>query len=255
MIAVAQAPGPAASGARCAPDHLSHSQVQEYVLCPRRWWFNKIENAPREQVGSALIFGSAVHDTIAAVNEAALHGERIDAPAHFLTAWKRAVTDASAPIHFGKDDSDDLVAKGRSLVGIYTPPPGIIGVEQPFEVELAPDLPVVQGRIDLVRSEGDALILADIKTAASRTLTDTHAVEAQLALYDLAYPATRHEVIVAAKLKAPVITVQPITPWPTATLIRHYREVHQAMVHGVRYALRGWACESCPFATRCRQEG
>jgi hypothetical protein len=52
-----------------------------------------------------------------------------------------------------------------------------------------------------------------------------------------------------------VITVQPITPWPTATLIRHYREVHQAMTAGVRYAVRGWACESCPFAIRCRQEG
>ncbi|MBN8523894.1 MAG: PD-(D/E)XK nuclease family protein [Planctomycetes bacterium] len=255
IAATVVTPSTPPSAAQRSPDHLSHSQVQEFTLCPRRWRFNKIENAPREQVGSALVFGAAVHDTIAAVNEAALHGERIDAPAHFLTAWKRAVADANAPIHFGKDDGDDLIAKGRSLVGIYTPPPGIIGVEQPFEVELAPDLPIVQGRIDLVRAEGETLILADIKTAAARTLTDTHAVEAQLALYDLAYPASRHEVIVAAKLKNPVITVQPITPWPIATLVRHYREVHHGMASGVRYGVRGWQCEGCSFASRCRKEG
>jgi CRISPR/Cas system-associated exonuclease Cas4 (RecB family) len=242
--------------ASVALDHLSHSQVQSFTMCPRKWHYDKVEHAPKERVGSALIFGCAVHDALASVNEASLHGERIDAPAAFLSAWKQQVADAGVPVAFGKDDADDLLAKGRGLVAAYEPPSGIIGVEQPFSLELDPDLPRVEGRIDLIRrTESGDLAIADIKTAASRVLTDTHAVEAQLGLYDIAYPAAKHEVIVLGKLKTPTVTIQLITPWPMAQVRRHYSEVHAAMAAGVRYAVRGWACEGCQFADRCRKEG
>lgn len=238
-----------------AIDHLSHSQVQSYTSCPRKWSYEKIEHASRERVGSALIFGIAVHDTLARVNEAALRGEQVDAPSIFVATWKTTVAEASAPVHFGKDDADDLLAKGRALVDAYVPSPGIIGIEQPFTVTLDPDLPPVEGRIDLIRRDDDGnLVIADLKTAATKVLSDTHAVEAQLGLYDIAYPAAKHEVIVLAKLKAPMITVQAITPWPEAQLRRHYREVHAAMVAGVRYAVRGWQCDGCAFSDRCRKE-
>ena len=238
-------------------DHLSHSQVQSFTICPRKWRYDKIERVTKERIGSALVFGCAVHDTLAAVNEAALNGTRIDAPAAFLTAWKVQVAEANAPVHYGKDDADDLLAKGRGLVAAYEPPAGIIGVEQPFTVELDPSLPPVEGRIDLIRRipETGDLAIADLKTAASRILTDTHAVEAQLALYDVAYPATKHEVIVLGKLKAPTVTIQTITPWQKPQLVRHYQEVHAAMVTGIRYAVRGWACDGCSFSDRCRKEG
>lgn len=247
----------ALDGAHRAPDHLSHSQVQSYTTCPRKWFYDKVMHAPKERVGSALIFGCAVHDALAAVNEAALNATRIDAPAAFLAAWKVQAAEANAPIHFGKDDADDLLAKGRALVATYEPPTGIIGVEQPFIVELDPALPPVEGRIDLIRRipETGELAIADLKTAASRLLSDTHAVEAQLALYDVAYPATKHEVIVLGKLKSPTVTIQAITPWPKAQLVRHYQEVFTAMTSGTRYAVRGWACDGCSFADRCRKEG
>lgn len=246
----------ATPGARCAPDHLSHSQIQSFTICPRKWYYDKVMHACRERVGSALVFGIAVHDTLAQVNEAALQGERIDAPAAFLATWKTTVAEADVPVHYGKDDADDLLSKGRGLVAAYEPPTGIIGVEQAFTVELDPALPPVEGRIDLIRlTETGDLAIADIKTAASRLLTDTHAVEAQLALYDVAYPATRHEVIVLGKLKAPTVTTQAITPWPKQQLIRHYQEVHAAMTAGIRFAVRGWTCDGCSFADRCRKEG
>ncbi len=239
-----------------ALDHLSHSQVQSFTICPRKWHYEKVEHAPKERVGSALIFGCAVHDTAAAMAEAAMNGSRIDAPAAFLAAWKAQVAEADVPVAFDKDDADDLLAKGRALVAAYEPPAGIIGVEQPFTVELDPALPLVEGRIDLIRRipESGNLAIADLKTAASRLLTDTHAVEAQLALYDVAYPAAKHEVIVLGKLKTPTVTIQAITPWPRAQLVRHYTEVHHAMSAGVRYAVRGWACDGCSFADRCRKE-
>ena len=254
----------AVAGAHCAPigvasaatPHLSHSQVQSFTICPRKWNYDKVMHAPKERVGSALVFGVAVHDALAEVNEAALAGTRIDAPAAFLAAWKATVVEAGVPVSFGKDDADDLLAKGRALVAAYEPPPGIIGVEQPFTVELDPSLPPVEGRIDLIRrTETGDLAIVDLKTAASRLLTDTHAVEAQLALYDVAYPAAAWEVIVLGKLKSPTVTIQAITPWPRHQLVRQYEEVNFAMQAGVRYANRGWQCDGCQFADRCRKEG
>lgn len=236
-------------------DHLSHSQVQSFTICPRKWHYEKVEHAAKERVGSALVFGIAVHDTLAAVNEAALHGERIDTAASFVATWKATIAQLDVPVQYGTDGADDLLAKGRGLVAAYEPPPGIIGVEQPFTVDLDPDLPPVDGRIDLIRRiEGD-LAIDDIKTCSSRLLSETNAVEAQLGLYDLAYPAARHGVIVLGKLKTPTVTHQPITPWPQERVRRQFREVHHAMQAGVRYAVRGWACEGCSFADRCRREG
>jgi CRISPR/Cas system-associated exonuclease Cas4 (RecB family) len=239
-----------------ALDHLSHSQVQSYVMCPRKWRFEKVEAAPRERVGSALIFGIALHDACAAANEATLTGEPYHPATGFVTAWKLAIEDAGVPVHFGKDDADDLLAKGRALAAAYIPPRGIIGVEQDVVVELAPDLPPVHGRIDLIRrTETGDLAIADLKTSSSRLLTETDGVEAQLALYNEAYPATRFEAVVLGKQKVPTVTIQPITPWPRPRLVQHYREVYHAMKAGVRYAVRGWQCDSCPFGDRCRKEG
>ena len=246
----------ALAGARRAPDHLSHSQIQSFLLCARKWTYEKVEHAPKERVGSALVFGIALHDACAAANEASLTGEGYNAAAGFVSAWKLAIEQAGVPIHYGKDGADDLLAKGRALAAAYTPPSGIIGVEQPFRVTLTDGLPPVEGRIDLIRrTETGDLAIADLKSSSSRLLTETDAVEAQLALYDIAYPSARHEVIVLGKLKTPTVTIQPITPWPRHQLVRQYQEVHHAMQAGVRYAHRGWACDGCSFADRCRKEG
>ncbi len=152
-------------------------------MCPRKWHYDKVMQAPRERVGSALVFGCAVHDALAAVNEATLAGESIDAQAAFLTTWKAGVA-GDTPVHYGKDDADDLVSKGKTLVSAYVPPSGIIGVEQPFRIQLD-DLPPIEGRIDLIRKEGDNLILADLKTSGTKVVTETDSVEAQLGLYNI----------------------------------------------------------------------
>ncbi len=238
----------------CMIGHLSHSQIAGFVACPRRWHFDKIEGAPRERTPAALAFGSAIHDAVAAVNEAAMAGGGVDARSVFTRKWRAAVDEPVAPIHFGRDDGDDLLAKGLAIIDAYRAPEGIIGVEQPFEVMLADNLPPVVGRIDLIRQAEDGIVLADVKTSATRTLTDTATVEAQLGLYDIAYPAARHEVIVISKTKQPVITSQSITPMPKESLIKHYREVFAAMSAGVRFAVRGWHCESCAFRDRCQRE-
>jgi len=157
-----------------AIDHLSHSQVQSFTLCPRKWSYEKVERAPKERVGSALIFGIALHDALAAANEAALTGEGFDAATGFVTAWKATIDEASVPVQYGKDDADDLIAKGRALAHAYTPPPGIIGVEQPFTIELDPDLPPVHAEANRTHRPLAAVVAEAITAYVVRT--DAHRV-------------------------------------------------------------------------------
>jgi RecB family exonuclease len=237
-----------------AIDHLSHSQVSSFTACPRRWHYEKVERAERERLPVALVFGCAIHDTLAEVHAAAVQGDAINLSDRFAHHWQQAIT-GPTPLAATAEEQADLLARGRALVAAYQPPPGIVGIEEPVRIELAPDLPPIEGRIDLIRvdSAGD-LILADLKTSATKQLSDTTAVEAQLGLYDVAFPASRHEAVVLAKGKTPVITVQPLTPWPVERLVQHYREVYAAMRARIRYAVRGWHCQGCAFSDRCRGE-
>jgi len=238
-----------------AIDHLSHSQIASFVGCPRKWHYDKVLNVAPERTGAALAFGSALHEALAVMNEAALLGVVADPKAVFLRRWGEALENQAAPLHFGKDDADDLLAKGLALLAAYQPPSGIVGVEEAIEVSLDPELPPIHGRIDLIRrgEEGD-LILVDLKTSASKRIAEPSAVEAQLALYQEAYPAARHEVILLTKQVKPSISTVAVTPWPRGRLVLHYREVFLAMRAGIRYAVRGWHCGSCAFRDRCKGE-
>lgn len=231
--------------------HLSHSQVSGFTDCPRRWHYSHVEQAPRERTSIALLLGSALHEAAAQANEAALAGTTCDAVASFSSAFDAALTTSPVPVH-GQEEASDLRTKGIALAAAYKPPPDIIGVEQPFILTLAPDLPPVTGRIDLIRKdEAGRLILADLKSTATKTLADPAAVAAQLGLYDCAYPASSHEAILLVKTKVPSIAVVPVRAWSRGQVVRHYREVHHAMQAGVRYAVRSWSCPSCPYRDRC----
>ena len=240
-----------------AIDHLSHSQVRCFVECPRQWHYRYREHALAERVAPALVGGIAIHDTLAAVNVAALHGDSVDAAAVFATSWQATITRSTLPVAWS-DPADAQEAHDRlqGLVTAYQPPERIRGIEEPFTVLIADDLPPVTGRIDLLYAREDgALVLADLKSSGTRQLSETDAVEAQLGLYDLVYPAEHHEAIVLAKLKTPVITIQPIRPWPEQRLVQHYREVYHGMTSGVRFAHRTRMCNTCAFRDRCRADG
>ena len=45
-------------------DHLSYSSVNTYQQCPLKWYFRYVEKIPEEVIGSALVFGCAIHSGI-----------------------------------------------------------------------------------------------------------------------------------------------------------------------------------------------
>jgi len=241
--------------AALSQDHLSFTQLRSFVECPRQWHYRKVERAPVERIPVALAFGIAVHEAVAAANEGALTGTAVDAGAAFGKAWQEQTT-AEVPIAYGEDDdAASLASKGTALVAVYQPPPRIVAVEQPIDVQLADDLPPLQGRIDLIRlDEAGELVVADVKTSGTRMLAEVEPVAAQLALYDVAYPALRHEAIILFKGKVPSQAVQAIQPWEQRRLVTWIREVHQAMRAGVRYAHRTRNCRNCPYRDRCARD-
>jgi len=45
-------------------DHLRYSSVNTCQQCPLKWNFRYVEKIPEEMIGSALVFGSAIHSGI-----------------------------------------------------------------------------------------------------------------------------------------------------------------------------------------------
>jgi hypothetical protein len=240
------------------PDHLSHSTLIQFQSCPRRWSY-KQAGFPAERRPAPLAFGIAIHEAVAHRHEAAFRGadDPLGGQRVFLEAWRASVQDRITPLHLGPStNADHLEQTGLALLDIYQPPSDIVGVEQPITVHLADDLPPVVGRIDLLRQgDGETLVLQDVKTAGTRQLSDPIPTGLQLSLYADAYPAARLEAVVLAKLKSPVVTTQPIEPWPWERVVTTYREVYHAMRAGVRYAVRSVSCASCPHRDRCQAEG
>lgn len=236
--------------------HLSHSSVQTFQGCPRRWSY-KHAGVDVERTPVALAFGVAVHDGAAAKSEQVFTGcgPVNVGVATFAGTWDGMVAAKTAPLHLGSAAPDELRTLGLKLIDLYEPPKRLVGVEQSVEIRLADDLPPVHGRVDLLyQDEGGGLVVADLKTSCARIISDTASVEAQLTLYAEEFPA-RLEAIVLAKLKTPVITVQPITPWPRERLVNLYRETYAAMRSGVRYAVRSTTmCPSCPYRDRCERD-
>ncbi len=235
--------------------HLSFSQLRTFVECPRKWHYEKVEQVEPERVPASLAFGSAIHAACAAVNEAAMNGETVNAGNVFDRAWEPYTAADATPLALGDDDEAAALAeKGRALVSIYKPPAGIVAVEQHVVVEIAPDLPPLVGYIDLLYQTADGLVVADVKTSSTRILSDVEMLAAQLAVYGRAFPVVRSEAIVLFKGKTPAQTIQGVQPWPENHLRTWATEVHAAMQAGVRFAHRSRNCRTCQFRDRCAAE-
>jgi RecB family exonuclease len=235
--------------------HLSFSQLRNYQECPRAWYYAKVAQVEPERTPASLAFGSAVHAACAAVNEAAMYGEWVNAGNIFDRAWAPFVAAEAVPLALGdEDEAAALAEKGRALADAYRPPSGIVAVEQYVEIELAPGLPPLVGYIDVLRQTDDGLVVADIKTSSTRVLSDVEMLAAQLGLYGIAYPVVRSEAIVLFKGKAPSQTVQVVEPWPVRRLRTWASQIFDAMQAGIRFSRRSRNCRTCQFRDRCAAE-
>lgn len=252
-----------------APDHLSYSRIRSYLACSLAYGFKYVFKEPPEFTPAALAFGSAFHRAAEEALVQRMTG--VEAVIDDLVKVFEASLDESetaAPIKWGeRDDRVGAVEQGRRMLAAWLaaerPPGQVIAVEHAFEVELAPWLPKLQGRADVVLEGDDHITILDLKT--SRTHWGPDEIEAgrdQLLLYaaglrdliEVAGKPVRLGWWIVGKVKHPwVETVWLPAPLPAVDRpIKIATIVVEAIEKQLFVPSPGWACATCPFRSACR---
>ena len=264
----------AGSSPRFPEPHLSYSQAKAFTNCPLQWRLSR--EYPPTFVPASRVFGGGVHAAVEAFHRA----RRVGAEAtmdHLLDAydrhWERETSAKGLPVRFTAklEDAAGMRELAGRMLGAFvaaTRPGEVVAVEEPFVVELAPGLPPVVGRIDLVeiRTTHDGvrrLHLVDFKTAARRPAAED-LDNNQLVLYMLAAQQKGWEESLGlplamefrciTKAKQPEVVTVPVTATPrdAARFVATMRQRHQAMRSGACYPAPSWTCSACGHASLCR---
>jgi len=165
---------------------ISYSQISTFNNCPLRWKLEKIDRLGVVKPGIALIFGTAMHETIQSylnvmyaetIAEAnrmdlrkLLQDNMMDA---FNSFKKRSEGDMSQ--YTNKDEMRDFYEDGVAILEFFQKKRGqyfskkhseLVGIEMPIFHEVEYNSKVMfMGFMDLVIKEGDKIKIIDIKTS------------------------------------------------------------------------------------------
>jgi putative RecB family exonuclease len=165
--------------------HWSHSSIQQFLRCPRQFFFQRILGMPvrTTTVGQAL--GSAVHAALAVY-----HRHLRDEPPTrccekirevFLDAWKNRLESQSL-IDAGQHSPVDALDQGLALLDLYLESPapaGISSVESLFVAPIHTSAGEYLSRplfavLDLVIRADERVVVQEFKTL-SRTMSQSEA--------------------------------------------------------------------------------
>ena len=226
---------------------------------------------PEEVIGSALVFGSAVHSAVERHFQRLLETGSPPAIEELLSSfddcWQSFDTDK---IKYGRGDDAASMRElaGRMLKAFqeheFSSPDGtIVAIEESMRGQFAEGVPDVLARIDLAIQHDDELVLTDFKTSRSRWSAEQAQNNAeQLLLYaDLAGRVLdgrkiRLQYAVVTKAKTSVMEVHEVE-FDANRLNRTkavFTEVWKAIDGGVIYpAPSPVNCHSCGYKTACRE--
>lgn len=186
-------------------DHLSHSSINTYLLCPRSWRMRYVDKVQTPSA-SALVFGGAFHDTVETALSAVAQGETSPlATSWLLKLWseKWQAKIAKEQVAWGDESPEELAALGARMLGnklevsgagpnrIETMPQFLSkivpmmdddkpAIERKIELRV-PGVPVpVIGYIDIVCADG---VPGDFKTASRAWYADKAHEEMQPVFY------------------------------------------------------------------------
>ena len=251
-------------------DHLSYSRIRSFQICSLSYFLRYIAKVKPAFTPVALAFGSAFHR---AAEEALVLRMTGAAPNvdDLLVVFSKSLdeSEAIAPIQWGeKNDRAGAVDQARRMLEAWLawerPPGRIIAIEQAFEVNLAPWLPKLQGRVDLVIETEDSIQISDIKTSRSHWGEDEiEAGRDQLVLYREGLRDVIEEIgkpvrlgwEIVGKVKAPWIErIELKDPPEMATRpIKIATLVLEMIEKGLSVPSPGWGCGGCPFRGPCRE--
>jgi putative RecB family exonuclease len=180
------------------PDHLSYSSIACYLQCPLKWKLHYVDKLPEEFITSSLVFGQAIHESVAAFLNAYLSGDTLTSDEMlmvYLNAWRQS---NGIEIRCSNGDSEEkLLKKAEDLLTLWHSAQDgmteVLGVEEEFSVDMAEladyppmDLPPLIGYVDHIVKQPDGTIaLIDLKTAARKPSPQQADQSLQLTAYSL----------------------------------------------------------------------
>ena len=192
-VGSAQVPAhrPVLRGAAAAALELSFTQIDDYLTCPLKYRLRHQVRVPTP-ANHALIFGSAMHQAVAAANHARLRGLAVDEAtvlgtldAHWSSEGFHSQAHEEARHAAGRQALRRFVDRARGFTDER-----VTGVERPFSVRIAGDR--IRGRYDAVHETGEGTVITDYKTGDVRDPVragQRARSSLQLQLYSLAYEA------------------------------------------------------------------
>ncbi|MGO9569692.1 MAG: RecB family exonuclease [Desulfomonilaceae bacterium] len=247
--------------------HLSYSQINTYLTCPLKYKFHYIDQIEPPFVSSALVFGSCIHEAVGAFYQSCLEGDQLS-PSQVHDVYRQAWESHSKerPIRFFHNDAaETLTTKAKSMLEVFhesfDPTVQIIGIEEPFEVDLGKRIPPLVGRIDTLELAPDGTVsVIDLKTASKRYSDNTVHSNLQLTCYSMGAQAlgfngdTRFRLDVLLKTQNPEL-IRYQTSRTDADRERFLKLVKNVW-HGIKkevfFPKADWQCGQCPFLDNCK---
>jgi CRISPR/Cas system-associated exonuclease Cas4 (RecB family) len=252
---------------------FSKTNMQTFLMCPRKFYFQYVTGMPWEFVPASLPFGKALHQAVASYYLALKQGATPELGAiieEFSSIWKGETTNRE--IRFSSSNAASMEGLGKALLERFfeeVRPRRVQAVEYPFCIDiLDPDGGGVLehklvGIIDLIEADDEGnLIISELKTSAKR-FADSQG-EGQLdglvyayALDQLGFRTTtertliRYDVLVKTKQPAFQQVYFNKEPGDYRRLGRWIKEVLEAIDHGAFFPNFGWGCKQCQFRRAC----
>jgi putative RecB family exonuclease len=252
----------------CNKPHLSYSQINTYLTCPLKYRFHYIDKIEPPFTSAPLAFGSAMHEAVAAFYQSRLEGDPLSVDNMFdvyRQIWLSQSNQKEIRF-FNGDTPETLPVKARRMLevfhGAFDPSVHIIGIEEPFEIDMGKRIPPLVGWIDAVEQAPDGTIsIVDLKTASKRYSDQTVHSNLQLTCYSLGCQALGFQGDVRLRLDVLLKTKEPeLVRYETTRtdadrerFVRLVKSVWQGIKREVFFPKEDWQCGQCPFAGPCKQ--
>ena len=247
-------------------DHLSVSQINLYLACPRKYAFTYVEKLEKPFKPPGLAFGSAIHSSLEWLHKELLKGRKPELPAllkYFETDWYVQKLDN---VRFSTEGEDqELVRKGQEMLRLYhgvTDGTALMAAEKPFQVPIVDlssaevlEIPL-QGVFDLIE-KGDTVV--ELKTGARQMDVLTLSQHLQLTAYSYAYQmiyGTEPTLKLVNLIKSKQVRIEELrterTEQDKVRFFHMAKEVLKGIKAGYYCPHPGWMCAECEFFEPCQ---
>ena len=242
---------------------LSSSTVSQYVNCPQRVYYEKVEHLKkRGGMTSKQLFGIAIHSTVAAYFRGLLNKEIFDLE-RLVHIFK--IRYEAWPVNDLVDNEhtvNDLCCEAKGLLEMFlasNPPTNIIAIEKPIKYALTSSLDCV-GQVDLVVRDADNVLnVIEVKTSSKTPAEDQIQNYTQQCLtYAMNFkePVKAKAWLFLRRKKNPEFQQLDldIDSLEYDEIIDKFTSVAKAISTGIHFRNRSWQCGSCPFSYMCVKE-